>query len=187
MARFLEWVGSNMERVKKNLRKNITYDPDIFDDVIQSSILRVCSAIQSGTRIDDFEQYFFIASKFEYINTSNRKRRERSRRDADMLWDISHGSRRDTFEDCGDDGTRDERIRSLFRYMSDRLNEVFPPDECDIFLIYYRLKAEKAGVSYRKMAQITERDVKEIGNIIQKIKQWVRSDPEMIKLSRQCR
>ena len=64
---FLKYVGDNIERLKHNLRKNITYDEDIFDDVIQDSIIKVYNAIMNGTRIDDFEQYFFIASKFEYI------------------------------------------------------------------------------------------------------------------------
>lgn len=185
MADFLQWVSANMERVRRNLRKNITFDPDIFDDVIQSSILRVCNAIQGGTRIDDFESYLYICSKFEYINVQNRRRRESKRCDADVLWDISHGRRSDTIEDeSGEYVDRDGMIRDLFQRMSVRLNEVFPPDECDIFMIYYRLKSEKAGVSYAKLAQITQRDVREIGNIIQKIRSWVRGDGELRKMSR---
>ena len=184
MGRFMDWIASNLPRVRKNLRKNITYDAMIFDDVIQSSILRVCNAIQGGTRIDDFERYFFITSKFEYINEQNRRRKNESRCDAEVLWNISHGASSDDIIDDASDDDRDWMIRELFQLMSKKLNEVFPPDEADIFLIYYRLKAEKNGVSYQKMAKITERDVREIGNIIQKIRQWVRNDPELTELSK---
>lgn len=46
-----------------------------------------------------------------------------------------------------------DKINELFKFLSKRLNEVFTPAETDIFLIYYRLKSEKAGISYEKMAK----------------------------------
>ena len=75
---------------------------------------------------------------------------------------------------------RNNRINELMKYLSERLNEVFPPAEADIFLIYYRLKSEKAGVSYQKMAKITNRSFSEISQIIQKIKAFVKNDEEII-------
>ena len=72
-----------------------------------------------------------------------------------------------------------DKINELFKFLSKRLNEVFTPAETDIFLIYYRLKSEKAGISYQKMAKITERKFQEIASIIQKIKLFVKNDEEI--------
>ena len=177
---FLKFVGDNLDRLKHNLRKNITYDEDIFDDVIQDSIIKVYNAIMNGSRIDDFEQYFFIASKFEYITRDNKKKNRLKNDDRDTLSDISHGMIDDIFYSDDNDWRLNEeksdKINELFRFLSERLNEVFSPIECDIFLIYYRLKSERAGVSYKKMAKITDRSVQEITNIIKNIKKWIKND-----------
>ena len=41
------------------------------------------------------------------------------------------------------------------------------------------MKSEKAGISYQKMAKITERKFQEIASIIQKIKAYIRTDEEI--------
>lgn len=194
---FLQYVARNEARLKKNLRKNITYNENIFDDVFQDTIIKVYDRILKGTRIEDFEQYFFIASKFCYINADNKQRKRNEMDDSDIIWRISHGYECKN-EDMSDDGKRlldatsdddgwkikedkNERINELFKFLSKRLNEVFTPAEADIFLIYYRLKSEKAGISYHKMVKITGRKFSEISQIIQKIKKFIRTDEEIIE------
>ena len=177
---FLKYVAENMDRLKKNLRKNITYDEDIFDDVFQDSIIKVYNAIMNGTRIDDFEQYFFIASKFEYIARDNKKKSRLKNDDREMLDGISHGMVQDIFyaddEDWKLKEEKSDKINELFKFLSTRLNEVFSPVECDIVLIYYRLKSEKNGISYKKMAKITDKSVTDITNTIKNIKKFIRND-----------
>ena len=177
---FLKYVAEHMDRLKHNLRKNITYDPDIFDDSFQDSIIRVYNAIMNGTRIDDFEQYFFITSKFDYIVKDNKKKNRLKNDDSDLLSDISHGMLQDIFyaddEDWKIKEEKSDKINELFKFLAHRLNEVFSPAEADIFLIYYRLKSEKAGVSYKKMAKITDKSVQEITNTIKAIKKFIKSD-----------
>ena len=177
---FLKFVADNEARLKKNLRKNITYNEDIFDDVFQDSIIKVYNAIEKGARIKDFEQYFFIASKFCYINADNKMKNRQKNDDREIFCDIDQDERfaeEDNAWRIKED--RNNRINELMKYLSQRLNEVFNPRECDIFLIYYRLKSEKAGVSYKKLAKILETDVKEITNIIQKIKIFIKQDKEI--------
>jgi len=198
---FLEYVAKNEKRLKKNLRKNITYNEDIFDDVFQDSIIKVYDSIMNGTRIDDFEKYFFIASKFSYFNADNKNKRNIKQNDNDILWKISHGyenNKGDISEDAKrlidelvieDDEwkkkeEKNENINKLFQFISNRLNEVFSPAECDIYLIYFRLKSEKAGVSYQKMAKITNRTFSEISQIIQKLKKYIRTDQEIQDLKK---
>lgn len=199
--KFLKFVAENEQRLKNNLRKNITYDEDIFDDVFQETILRVHSAIMNGTRIDDFEQYFFIASKFCYINEQNKERKKQENSDRDILWNISHGYETNQHDVSNDakrilesitiednewriQEERNDRINELMKYLSKKLNEVFTPAETDIFLIYYRLKSEKAGVSYQKMARITEKSFSEVSQIIQKIKAYIKQDDEIMEMKR---
>lgn len=193
---FLEYVAKNEKRLKKNLRKNITYDPYIFDDVFQDSILKVYDSIMNGTVIEDFEKYFFIASKFSYFNADNKNKRNIKQNDRDLLWNISHGlenNRGDISEDAKrvideiavEDNEwekkedKNENINKLFKFISEKLNRVFSPAECDIYLIYFRLKSEKSGVSYEKMAKITGRSFSEISQIIQKLKKYVKNDEEI--------
>ena len=182
---FLEFVAKNEQRLKKNLRKNITYNPDIFDDVFQDSIIKVYNAIEKGARIKDFEQYFFIASKFCYINQDNKVKNRQKQDDREIFPDIDQDERfaeEDNTWQIKED--RNNRINELMKYLSNRLNEVFSPRECDIFLIYYRLKSEKAGVSYKKLSKIMDCDVKEITNIIQRIKKWIKEDKDIIEYKR---
>lgn len=193
---FLEYVAKNEKRLKKNLRKNITYNEDIFDDVFQDTILKVYDSIMNGTCIEDFEKYFFIASKFGYFNADNKNKRNIKDNDREILYNISHGIGMELTKGCDDDARRvmdnsveddewkekeerNERINELFKFISDRLNEVFTPAECDIYLIYYRLKSEKAGISYEKLAKITNRSFSEISQTIQKLKKFIKNDEEI--------
>lgn len=193
---FLEYVAKNEKRLKKNLRKNITYNPYLFDDVFQDTILKVYDSIMNGTVIEDFEKYFFIASKFSYFNADNKNKRNIKQNDRDLLWNISHGlenNRGDISEDAKrvidemavEDNEwekkedKNENINKLFKFISEKLNKVFSPAECDIYLIYFRLKSEKSGVSYEKMAKITGRSFSEISQIIQKLKKYVKNDDEI--------
>lgn len=183
---FLEFVAKNEKRLKKNLMKNITYNEDIFDDVFQDSIVKVYNAIENGARIKDFEQYFFIASKFCYINADNKNKQKIKQMDRDLYGDIDQderfGSEDNQWEKREE---KSNKINELFKQLSDILNREFSPREADIFLIYYRLKSEKAGVSYKKMAKILDTDVKEISQIIQKVKKYVKNNGEIIKLKKQ--
>lgn len=182
---FLQFVARNEARLKKNLKKNITYNPDIFDDVFQSAIIKVYDRIMKGTVIKDFEQYFFIASKFEYINEDNKVKKRLKSDEREIFCDIDQDERfgeEDNAWKIKED--KNGKINELFRFLSKRLNDVFSPRECDIFLIYYRLKSEKAGVSYKKLSKIMDCDVKEITNIIQRIKKWIKEDKEIIEYKR---
>lgn len=198
---FLEYVAKNEKRLKKNLRKNITYNEDIFDDVYQDTIIKVYDSIMNGTVIEDFEKYFFIASKFSYFNADNKNKKHIKNDDNEILWRISHGyetNRNDLTDDAKrlideviieDDEwkrreERNDSINKLFKFISEKLNRVFSPAECDIYLIYFRLKSEKAGVSYEKMAKITGRSFSEISQIIQKVKKYVKNDDEINEMKR---
>ena len=179
---FLQFVADNEARLKKNLKKNITYNPDIFDDVFQDTIIKVYDRIMKGTIVKDFEQYFFIASKFQYINEDNKVKKRLKVEDREIDTDDDRFAEEDNGWKIKEE--RNENINELFRFLSKRLNEVFSPAEADIFLIYYRLKSEKAGISYKKMTKITGRSFSEISQIIQRCKRFIKEDKEIIEYKR---
>lgn len=179
---FLQYVADNEARLKKNLRKNITYNPDIFDDVFQDTIIKVYDRIMKGVTIKDFEQYFFIASKFQYINEDNKVKKRQKVEDSEFEPDDDRFAEDDNAWKIKEE--RNENINELFRFLSKRLNEAFTPAEADIFLIYYRLKSEKAGISYKKMTKITGRSFSEISQIIQRCKRFIKEDKEIIEYKR---
>jgi RNA polymerase sigma factor (sigma-70 family) len=179
---FLQFVADNEARLKKNLKKNITYNPDIFDDVFQDTIIKVYDRIMKGVIIKDFEQYFFIASKFQYINEDNKVKKRLKVEDREIDTDDDRFAEDDNAWKIKEE--RNENINDLFKFLSKRLNEVFTPAEADIFLIYYRLKSEKAGISYKKMTKITGRSFSEISQIIQRCKRFIKEDKEIIEYKR---
>lgn len=197
---FLEYVAKNEKRLKKNLRKNITYDEDLFDDVYQNTIVKVYNAIEKGTVIEDFEKYFFMASRFEYINCDNKHRKRKNSSDSEFIAKMQNGKDMNvnTFEamryrdrityeggETEEKEERSEKIQELFKLIAERLNEVFRPDQTDIFLIYFKLKSEKAGISYKKLSHITGKTVKEITQIVQRIKKFIRNDELIMEKKRQ--
>ena len=179
---FLQFVADNEARLKKNLRKNITYNPEIFDDVFQDTIIKVYDRIMKGTVIKDFEQYFFIASKFQYINEDNKVKKRLKVEDREFEPDDDRFAEDDNAWKIKEE--RNDNINELFKFLSKRLNEAFTPAEADIFLIYYRLKSEKAGISYKKMTKITGRSFSEISQIIQRCKRFIKEDKEIIEYKR---
>lgn len=166
----MDWYVKNEKTLKKNLEKNITKDNELVHEAMINAFIKVVDRIDKGIHIEKPTDYYFIASKFEYIYLQNKKRREQKAR-VSKYDDIPVMD-----NEWAETEARIERINELLKVMKERLELHFPLDECDIFLIYYRLKAEKAGVSYAKLAKITNRSVGEITNIIKKLKAFVRED-----------
>ncbi len=195
---FLDFVVKNDKQLRKNLYKNVTYDGDIFDDVFQTAIVKTYNVIVNKKKeIKDFEQYFFIACKFEYINCDNRKKKRLANDDRDLLWRIGEPAKEKTippndlkrlledwsvdynYNEAEEQEIRNQKINELMEYLQLRLEQQFTPREVDIFLIYYRLKSEKQGISYKKLADILSTDEREIKNTISKIKAFVKSNKEI--------
>lgn len=191
---FFQYVIENKRELQKALKKNITYDPDIFDDVTCNTIVRIAEYIvKNGVKINNFKFFFFIAAKREYIAEQNKKRGLTNNSNRDFFDNIFNGlEKREKQEDLDlyysmlnneDEIMLQEekarKVHELFQYLEKKLNEAFPPDEADIFLIYFRLKSEKKGISYKKMALLTDKDLKYITNVIKKIKKYIKENQEI--------
>lgn len=191
---FFKYVIENKKELQKALKKNITYDPDIFDDVTCNTIVRIAEYImKNGVKINNFKFFFFIAAKREYIAEQNKKRGLISNSNRDFFDNIFNGlEKREKKEDLdiyysmlnNDEDIilnerKREKVHELFKYLEKKLNEEFPPDEADIFLIYFRLKSERKGISYKKMSELTDKDLKYITNVIKKIKKYIKENQDI--------
>lgn len=75
----LKYVAENESELKYALKKNITYEPELFEDVWSMAIVKVYNSIKERDLVvKDFKKYFFMSAKFIYINEQNRLRKERN-------------------------------------------------------------------------------------------------------------
>lgn len=198
---FMTYVWENRTELDRCLRKNITYDQAIYDDVTADTLCRIGEYIvRKKAYIKDFKMMFFLSAKRQYIAEQNRKRRRQEQEDRDYFRKTEEALGRyyDYIEDgdiseysagTGDIGIVDdeglgaeekaERVHRLLKYLEDALNSVFEGNEVDIFLIYYRLKSERKGISYKKLASIMDKDVKYITRTISKIKKYIRDSEDI--------
>jgi len=168
---FYQYIIRNEKQLKQEVRKNITYEEELFDEAYSDTIVKVANAILVNHKIiDDFRYYFFISFKQNFIQLQNKKRK------IDKLKTYGYKDCEGLIIEDYNNEERYERIRILFKWLSDYLEEHFPPNEVDIYIVYYFLKVGKNRVSYKKMADIYDVELKYITNVIQNIKRFVKND-----------
>lgn len=201
---FMLYVWNNLDALNYALRKNITYDPDLYDDVTADTLCRIGEyIINKKVFIKDFKGMFFLSAKRQYVAEQNKKRDRDSKNDRDYFskldealgryydyiedgdtvaeYNINKQPDLDMFieDDSASTETKAERTHELFKYLERKLNDVFEGNEVDIFLIYFRLKSERKGISYKKLADIMDKDVKYITRTIVKIKKYIKECDEI--------
>ena len=168
---FYQYIIRNEKQVKQEVRKNITYEEELFDEAYSDTIVKVANAILVNHKvIEDFRYYFFISFKQNFIQLQNKKRK------IDKLKTYGYKDCEGLINEDYDNEERYDRIKILFKWLSDYLEEHFPPNEVDIYIVYYFLKVGKNRISYKKMADIYDVELKYITNVIQNIKRFVKND-----------
>ena len=189
---FMLYVWNNRDELNKAIKKNITMDDELFEDVTADTLARIGEYIINKKQfIRDFKSMYFMAAKRQFIAEQNKKRERLKCSNRDFFDNIFNGLEKrekksdlDVYYDMLDDDVMDgerkaERTHRLFKYLEEKLNEVFEGNEVDIFLIYFRLKSEKKGISYKKLADIMDKDVKYITKTIVKIKKYIKESKEI--------
>lgn len=168
---FYQYIIRNEKQLKQEVRKNITYEEELFDEAYSDTIVKVANAILVNHKvIEDFRYYFFISFKQNFIQLQNKRRK------IDKLKTYGYKDCEGLIIEDYDNEERYDRIKILFKWLSDYLEEHFPPNEVDIYIVYYFLKVGKNRVSYKKMAEIYDVELKYITNVIQNIKRFVKND-----------
>lgn len=199
---YLQYVAEHEEVLKKAVRKNITYDERLFDDVFQDTILKIYDYITKKERIiKDFKGFHFICNKNNYILADSKSRKEDKMLARTFFDNLDRPvDKMETYDDIkcyanyteeqklfADDydsvqkaEERIEKINLLIEFTKEELEKQFDDFEVGLFLIYYKLKADKEKISYKKLAEITGLELKTVTNIISKMKKTIRSNTEIM-------
>ena len=173
---FLLFVANNEAELKRNLKKNITYNADLFDDVYSETIIKIYNSIaKNGTEITDYRTYFFTSSKFNYIIRDNqyRKKRDNHIRDffddeTNQLTNEDEQAREDRRQECI---TALDEIRSL-------LSEKYTENDIDLFFSYYTHKLD-GRYSYNEVAAEFGTTPTHATLLIKKIKKTINETPSI--------
>lgn len=174
---FLNYVAKNKEELKRNLKKNITYNPEIFDDVFQETIVKIYNSIlKNGTNIEDYKQYFFISSKWTYALRDNNFKKEQKLflRDFYDNHDISN-------EDEIESKKREKLLKETFSKFVKILKDNFEEEDVKLFLDYYKQKI-KGKYTLKQLKQDSGLKQIEISMKFKMFKDFINSNEEIKKL-----
>lgn len=145
-AKFLQWVADNQNEMKRALRKNCTYDPDIFDDVFSETILNVHSTIVKNNRdIDNLKNYFFLAVKWQYQMRQNQSRKQRDNAVRDYWQNHT------VMNESVNEEARDEDLTTAYNIIWDVLAEEYGEWWTKVFFTYWQSRSKYEG-SYQTLA-----------------------------------
>lgn len=160
---FLSYVAENEKKLKRNLAKNITYNPDIFEDVFNDTIVKVYTAItEKNTYIANFEQYFFMASKWVYVAEDDKTRRREKNAERNYFDDPTNDN---VIADDYDTESREDDINNMLDAIGEVLTIRYTKKEIEIFFEYYRNKLiSRSG--YKQIAAKYNLKAKEATEIV---------------------
>lgn len=173
---FLQYIANNLTVIKHTLRKNITFDEDIFEDSISEAIIKVHTTImKNGTAITDFKQYFFIAAKFTYIYNQNKKRKKEQA-------EINLFNSIDNFDIEEEENDIEVKFKELLNRLSnlkEHITEVFGEYKTNMYWGYMTAKASE-WTSYNKYSQTNNINEKELRQITKEIRTYINENKEYI-------
>lgn len=173
---FFDYLVKNEKEMKKALKKNVTYDEEVYEDAWGNAIIKVAEYIDKGNTVNDFKNFFFITAKWEYIRLQKLKR-AKDKRDVTLS---------EAWHKYDDDNNEQyyQNINKIFDFVVEKVNEEFSSRQADIYAIYTRLKSTSQKVSYEKLAKIMGLTMREVSTTVKMIKDWVRDNPEINEYKR---
>lgn len=175
---FYNYIIQNEKELKKALKKNITFDGEIFDDVYNDAIVMcVESMMKKRERVKSFKDFFFIVSKHRYYNQDNKKKKHQKTH----IYDYWNGE--NDLIDTNYTEEKAEKVEALTKLILTELtnNSDFNNADIDLFIIYYKLKSQGVQhITYKRLAEITNRTQSSVAKAIINIRKWV-NDNKKIK------
>lgn len=139
---FLSYAGLHHDRLRHNLAKNVCYDPELFENAFQETIIRVYDAIlRNDPDIKDYEKYFFMASRKWYITLSEREKK-RNLRESGAITDIASTE---------GDG-KAFRMPATLAEVRKEIESTFGEAACSLFMDYM-LTQIRGRISYKKFEE----------------------------------
>lgn len=89
---FMMYVWNNHAMLCKAIKKNITMDDELFDDVTADTLCRIGEYIMNKhVFVKDFKGLFFLSAKRQFIAEQNKKRDKLKRDNRDFFDNIFNG------------------------------------------------------------------------------------------------
>ena len=175
---FLNYVANNIDLLKSNLRKNITYNEEIFEDSFNETIIKIYnSIIKNGTEVKDWKQYFFMASKWTYVLNDNKHKRKQ---ELEVRGIFDDNETIDMYVEERDENERYYKVYNSLQTISDLITINFTPLHTEIYMEYMMGKATKKKTSYKSIAQDFNMTVKEITIILNEVKNYLNENSDKI-------
>lgn len=174
---FLIYVSENIDLLKNNLKKNITLDNDIFDDSFNETIIKIYdSIIKNGTNVQDFKQYFFIASKWTYVLNDNKNKKKKECEIRGMFEDEKF----DFYEENNDEEQTYNKTTEALTRLKDLIIGDFTEQQADIYLTYMQMKAMRKQTSYSSIAEQFNISKKEVKEAITSIRDYLNENKDIV-------
>ena len=176
---FLMYVAGHETELKRNLKKNVTYNADLFDDVYSETIIKIYNSIlKNGTEIDDYRTYFFTSSKFNYIIRDNQYRKKRDCHIRDFFDDETNQLTNE--DEQAREDRRQECITALDE-MRTLLRQKYKDTDIDLFFHYHSHKLD-GRYSYAEAAAEFEITPLRANKVIKRIEKYIQQAPEIMSL-----
>lgn len=147
-AAFLQWVAENSKEMRRALRKNCTYDPDLFEDVYNEAILCVHSTIVLNDRYPaSIKNYFFSALKFQYRMRQNQGRKREAKYVRDYF------DRNQMVYSATNHQQKEDDHASAIQTIKEVLAEEYGERWAEIFLAYWMGRLDNS-TSYQEIATL---------------------------------
>lgn len=165
---FLDYIAENQNQLKKEFKKGIAYNKETFEDIWQTTIVKVYNSIVKNNKaINNFKNYFYFALKFESILDLKRNNKKSNY----VEWDI------DTNDEIENpyDIEIDEKYLIKYSAIRDIVIKKFGENEADIFFDFM-LKRMQTTMTSKKYADLTGLQREYICKLTTKIRTFLKSD-----------
>lgn len=175
---FLDYVATNIDLLKSNLRKNITYNEDIFEDSFNETIIKIYNSImKNGTEVKDWKHYFYMASKWTYVYNDNKFKRKQA---LEVRGIFDDNETIDMYVEERDENERYYKTYNALQTISDLITINFTPLHTEVYMKYILGKATKKKTSYKSIATDFNMTVKEITIILNDVKNYLNENSDKI-------
>lgn len=175
---FLDYVATNVDLLKSNLRKNITYNEEIFDDSFNETIVKIYNTImKNGTEVKDWKHYFYMASKWTYVYNDNKFKRKQ---ELEVRGIFDDNETIDMYVEESDENERYYKTYNALQTISDLITINFTPLHTEVYMKYMLGKATKKKTSYKSIAQDFNMTVKEVTIILNDVKNYLNENSDKI-------
>ncbi len=160
-AKFLQWIADNEKEMRHALKKNCTFDPEIFDDVFSEAIINVYNTIvKNNQEIANIKNYFFLACKWQYQMRQNQHRKHIESAVRDNWHKLTF-----IYTDIDEDA-KERDIADALTKIKETLTDEFGEVNTEMFFYYWQGRVRN-DMNYKMIAQkynLTNNAVKRITN-----------------------